>query len=66
MGRNEVRAARPLSLLHKRYGCLIGSGLYFGDSGTTGEVPNRSARLACWAEAFEVEKLCEADPVAPN
>jgi hypothetical protein len=48
-----------------RYGHLIGSGLYFGDSADEGGV-NCNMRIACWAEALDVEKFCDVEPVAPN
>jgi len=63
-GQHDPERANSCILL-RQYG-LIGSGFCWGDSGL-GKAPT-DGRL-CWAccgELLEVEKFCEADPVAPN
>lgn len=42
----------------------MGSGL--DGRGKIGRVLDRIVAMLCCAEALDVEKFCEADPVAPN
>jgi hypothetical protein len=48
------------------HGRRIGSGLPFGDSVDAKGVLNCNVPVACCAELLDVEKFCEADPMAPN